>query len=71
MSCAKCCCNCKSQIKVFKHPWNKDSYVKGSITELMGYVCISAECNQENTGIFFDREHSLCECYEFNKGNES
>lgn len=33
----ECCCNCKNQIKLMKHPWNS-GFGKGSIREQLGYV---------------------------------
>lgn len=57
-----CCCNCKHQIVLHKHPWNKD-FGKGSITEQCGYVCIEPTIHQVN-GIYFDQPHGMCECHE-------
>jgi len=36
----------------------KNEYAKGSIMELMGYVC---NIPGDNEGTFFDKEHSFCE----------
>ena len=55
-----CCCDCKYQHKVYKHPCNQNEFSKGSITELMGYICMLFD----NGGIFFEQEHSFCEGYE-------
>ena len=33
-----CCCNCKFQVKINKHPINPD-FAKGSIEETFGYGC--------------------------------
>ena len=33
-----CCCNCIHQLKLMKHPWNKE-FGKGSIMESCGWVC--------------------------------
>jgi len=65
MTCVKqCCCNCKSQLKVYKHPWNENDYAKGRVSELMGYACDSSGMMPYNTVTFSDREHSLCESHE-------
>lgn len=55
----QCCCKCKHQFKIYKHPWNKGK-AKGSISELFGYGCLAPE---ERTIIFFDKEHGLCETF--------
>ncbi len=55
-----CCCNCKWQRPIVKHPWNKNPMAKGSITTIMGYGCSVPDM----PGIvFFESEHSMCEMY--------
>ena len=55
-----CCCECKFQHKVFKHPWNQNEYAKGSILDQMGFICLIPG---DRGGTFIDREHSMCEEY--------
>ena len=55
-----CCCNCEFQIKIMKHPGNKNEYANGSILSVMGYGC---NIPGWNGAIFSDREHSMCEEY--------
>ena len=61
----ECCCNCKHQLKLMCHPWNKD-FGKGSISELCGYVCAVQfeDGSNANTAIFMDRQHGMCELHE-------
>lgn len=57
-----CCCNCKYQIEVMKHPWNKGG-ARGRITEQLGWVCSNPLDVEDGRVIFFDREHSMCELH--------
>ena len=59
-----CCCNCKYQIKLTCHPWNKN-FGKGSMTQICGYACIATEeINYDKTiGFFTDNKHGMCELY--------
>ena len=57
-----CCCNCRYQRTIKKHPWN-DGAGKGSISEAMGFGCQPPEFDQR-TVIFFDSGHGLCEMHE-------
>lgn len=59
----RCCCNCKNQIELFKHPWNKVH--KGSVTESTGmYACIvQLDCDNEYKGIISEDKHGMCELY--------
>jgi hypothetical protein len=60
-----CCCNCKHQVIIYKHPSNRDDYVNGSIMDQLGYLChIEGDGNR---AIFSDRKHSFCEAYEKEK----
>lgn len=59
----RCCCNCKYQKRVMKHPWNKGC-AKGAISELMGYACGSPLYEGSGNVIFFDRKHGMCEMHE-------
>lgn len=54
--CIRCCCKCKNQIKIMKHPGNEIG--KGPVTELFGYACVIEEA------IFKDNEHGECELFE-------
>jgi hypothetical protein len=58
-----CCCNCHFQRPIMKHPWNEDPLVKGSIMERAGWGCAAPDFFPHI--MFFDREHSLCECHKF------
>jgi len=55
----RCCCNCKHQSIIYKHPLNRGE-AKGSILEPMGYVCSGLDDK-----IFMDRKHGMCEEHEF------
>ena len=58
-----CCCKCRFQTPIYKHPWNKGEG-KGSIKEVMGYGCTGLEDSMEKVTIFFDDKHGRCEIYE-------
>ena len=59
----ECCCNCKNQIELFKHPWNKVN--NGAISESTGmYACIAMyNMDQEQKAILFESKHGFCELY--------
>ncbi len=58
-----CCCNCTNQLKLMKHPWNKD-FGKGSISEQCGWVCtVRFDAGDSNEAIYFDKEHGMCEMH--------
>ncbi len=55
-----CCCRCVNQIKLFKHPWNKQ--YKGSIMDFTGlYACAALS---KSKAIIFEKEHGCCEMFE-------
>lgn len=59
-----CCCNCKNQIIILKHPWNHGDG-KGRITERMGFGCQIPEMQEGQTSaVFFDAEHGMCEMHD-------
>ena len=58
-----CCCNCKFQLKLMCHPWNKN-FGKGNIIEQCGWVCIEPELGEGKSGIYYDRVHGMCENWE-------
>lgn len=59
----QCCCSCKHFKTVYRHPWNNGPF-KGSISEILGYVCIAGFDGKEQF-VFMDRAHSMgCEVYE-------
>ena len=61
----QCCCHCKWQRVIMKHPWNKGDG-KGRISDVMGYGCEMPEFQTKEGKpqlIFFDNEHGMCECY--------
>lgn len=69
MNCkSECCCNCKHQITLQKHPFNKD-FGKGSISESCGYVCTAVyeDGSNEGTGVYSDKPHGLCELHVLKK----
>ena len=59
-----CCCNCKNQIKLMCHPWNKD-FGKGSISEQCGWVCTMqfSDGSNKGQGVFFFFFHGMCEMH--------
>lgn len=71
-----CCCNCKFQTAITKHPGNVIPEHKGKCNELLGYGCaaffvghqimeipgVDTEGEIGKTNIF-DSEHGICECY--------
>jgi len=61
-----CCCNCKFQVKINKHPINPD-FAKGSITETFGYGCEAFrflnDGSNDNQIIFSASIHGFCELY--------
>lgn len=59
-----CCCNCQHhQKRLYKHPSNK-LFGNGNINEQCGWVCFNPELRG---GVYFDKEHGMCECYEVKK----
>ena len=58
-----CCCNCKNQIELFKHPWNKVNRGKVSDSTEM-YACIAQfDCDNVRKGVLFESKHGMCEMY--------
>lgn len=62
-----CCCNCKNQLTLTSHPWNKD-FGKGSILEVCGYACTAI---QKNAAVFFESKHGYCEMHDPKPFNHS
>jgi len=62
----ECCCNCKSQLRLMCHPYNKE-IGNGSILTPLGYICIVRFDDGSNEGkaIFFEKEHGMCELHMF------
>ncbi len=58
----QCCCNCKHQIQLRKHPFNS-GFGSGSIMDVCGWVCLGPELTGGTSGIYFEKEHGLCEMY--------
>ena len=58
----RCCCNCKFQIKLLKYPLNSN-FGKGSIMDSCGWVCLNPEITEGKSGIYFDKEHGICETH--------
>ena len=59
----RCCCLCRFQVIVKKHPWNKGK-AKGSILQTMGYGCGADEdFEAPNRIIFSDSKHGDCEMF--------
>lgn len=61
-----CCCNCKFQVKINKHPINPD-FAKGSIEETFGYGCevfrFFEDGSNDNQIIFSKSIHGICEMH--------
>lgn len=57
-----CCCNCRHQRELRKHPSNQ-SFGKGSIMDSCGWVCLNPEVTEGTLAIYSDRRHGLCELY--------
>lgn len=60
----RCCCNCKHQAHVMKHPWNKGK-AKGEVTEQMGFACAPPDFIEDGIRkvIYMDSQHGLCEMH--------
>ena len=66
-----CCCKCKHQEKISKHPWNKEEFSKGSISESIGWGCTVAmmmddtddDCSYPKI-TFSDTEHGTCTVFQ-------
>lgn len=58
----QCCCNCRFQEPIYKHPSNET--LKGPISEVGGYICHGSKC-EGGYAIFMDYEHSMCELHSF------
>lgn len=60
----QCCCKCASQVKIRKHPWNKQAFAKGSISDHIAYGCALDCFNKgENRVILMEDKHGECECW--------
>lgn len=62
----ECCCNCRFQVKLNKHPSNPE-FARGSIMETFGYGCevfrLMDDGSNENQIIFTEAMHGLCEMH--------
>ncbi len=59
-----CCCNCKHQLTLTNHPWNKEH--KGSFLEQAQtqYGALIWCCGLDRAHSFImEREHGMCECH--------
>lgn len=59
-----CCCECKHQVTINKHPSNKSEHLKGKITEVVSYGCsyfYEASKGKENIIISMESKHGECE----------
>jgi hypothetical protein len=63
----RCCCNCKYQIPIHTHPWNRDM-MRGPVTVIGGWGCY---CMPESGIIFFEEEHSICEMHDWKQHDKS
>ena len=61
----ECCCKCKFQLELYKHPFNEKEIVKGSIMESTGFfVCtVANEIDKDGKGVIFDNKHGQCELF--------
>lgn len=57
-----CCCNCKNQIRLFKHPKNTGIF-KGLTTEESGYYSCRLPILACNKVIVYSSGHGACELY--------
>ena len=55
-----CCCQCKWQVKINKHPWNKKPLFKGSIFDTIAFGCSTPELESI---ILFENRHGFCEVF--------
>lgn len=62
-----CCCNCKWQIPINGHPWNRTSLAQTPITQTIGWGCRVPDMPAI---VFFEVEHSACEMHEWKTQNE-
>ena len=61
-SAGRCCCNCTYQRYIVQHPWNKQTWAKGPITQAFGYGCQPPEMRSV---VFYEFQHSMCEMHEW------
>ena len=61
----RCCCNCKYQVEVMRHPWNTSvgGRMKGNITQNAGWGCRPPDFKEKI--IFFEEQHSVCEIHDW------
>lgn len=58
-----CCCMCRHQIELGKHPWNSGIF-KGKISDIFLWACAVFHAIDNNyTGYVSDREHGCCEMF--------
>lgn len=59
----ECCCTCKFQCTLFKHPWN--TFLKGTMDESTGlYACLARySLSGDAQGTIYESKHGLCELY--------
>lgn len=58
----ECCCNCNYSRPINAHPWNKNYFAKGKVSEIIGYGCTHPEFWPYIT--FFESMHGMCEVWE-------
>jgi hypothetical protein len=59
-----CCCNCKWQRPVMKHPTNKKHMIwTGSIMHQLAWICALPEPSAYPHVYFMDHEHGMCELH--------
>jgi len=56
-----CCCNCRWQTQINKHPWNK--IAKGNISEQFAWVCMNTFEDDSGTPFVMEKQHSMCELH--------
>ena len=59
----RCCCNCQYQLPIVSHPWNHDPFVKGPVSDIIGWGCHAPDLLPYVT--FFERQNSMCESHTF------
>ena len=65
------CKDCIYCIELYKHPWNKKKFLKGTILDSTHlYACVlpmDLNMNSDSRGILFDNNNGSCEMHTSNK----
>ena len=63
----QCCCNCKWQKPLVKHPWNTIPLFKGRISEQIAWVCVTPEIE---CAMVSEDKHGCCEVHDYKESDE-